>query len=66
MIYQCPDCELKFGSNSELDEHIAEEHPDFSSVPRSVEDAMLGAARRKRKHVPKYPPDYKVTPDQTT
>jgi hypothetical protein len=25
-VYQCPRCELRFGSKSELEDHIADDH----------------------------------------
>jgi hypothetical protein len=28
---QCPECKLRFRSESELDQHLREEHPEFHS-----------------------------------
>jgi WhiB family redox-sensing transcriptional regulator len=60
--FQCSVCELRFPSPSELDDHMAEEHPDFHWEPRSVEDSLLGATHRRRHLSPRYPPDYKAVP----
>jgi len=61
-VFQCPVCELKFHYPSELDDHMAAEHPGFRWEPRSVEDSLLGATHRPRHLSPKYPPDYKTEP----
>jgi WhiB family redox-sensing transcriptional regulator len=61
-IFQCSVCELRFQSPSELDDHMAQEHPDFHWEPRSLEDSLLGAAHRRRHLSPRYPPDYKAAP----
>jgi WhiB family redox-sensing transcriptional regulator len=61
-IFQCSVCELRFQSPSELDDHMAQEHPDFHWEPRSVEDSLLGATHRRRHPSPRYPPDYKAVP----
>ena len=61
-IFQCSVCALRFQSPSELDDHMAQEHPDFHWEPRSVEDSLLGATHRRRHLSPRYPPDYKAVP----
>ena len=61
-VFQCPICELRYHHHSELDEHIAVEHPDFVWEPRTLEDSLLGAAHRRPRRTPKYPPDYKADP----
>ena len=61
-VFQCPICELRYHNTSELDEHIAIEHPDFVWKPKTLEDSLLGAAHRRHRRTPKYPPDYKADP----
>lgn len=61
-ILQCPACELKFRSGSELDDHLAVEHPSFRWKPKSVEDSLLAAAHRTPKGRAAYPPSYKPEP----
>lgn len=34
-ILQCPECELRFRFESELEEHLRLEHPDFHAERRS-------------------------------
>ena len=34
-VIQCPECALKFRYTSELDQHIALDHPGFSAEPPS-------------------------------
>ena len=33
-VLQCPVCELRFLSESELQQHLANEHPDFQGTRR--------------------------------
>jgi hypothetical protein len=47
-ILQCPVCELKFRFSSELEEHLALEHPDFEAKARSGDEQALSEARRRR------------------
>lgn len=47
-VLQCPECELRFLFASELEEHLATEHPDFHAEGRNVSEAELSAARRRR------------------
>jgi hypothetical protein len=63
--FQCPVCELRYHYPSELDDHMAIEHPLFRWEPRSVEDSLLAATHRHRHVTPKYPPDYKADPPST-
>jgi hypothetical protein len=63
-VFQCPICELKFHHPSELDDHVAVEHPDFVWTPKSLEDSLLGAAHRLHRPTPKYPPVYKADPPE--
>lgn len=51
VVYQCPECELRFRFATELDHHLSVDHPEFSIEFKSLEDAMLAAAH-KRKHAP--------------
>lgn len=45
---QCPECELRFSSEPDLDDHLKIDHPDFHAEPKSPEDALLQEARRRR------------------
>jgi hypothetical protein len=49
---QCPDCALKFRFESELEQHLRDEHPEFHSDPKTVEDS-LNKARRHRDRNPR-------------
>lgn len=51
VVFQCPECELRFRFATELDHHLATDHPEFSVEFKSIEDAML-AAGHKRRHAP--------------
>lgn len=42
-ILQCPRCEVRFRSPSELNDHLASDHPDFRAAADTVEDDLLGA-----------------------
>jgi hypothetical protein len=46
-VFQCPECALKFRYSSELDQHIALEHPDLK-VEEPGNDATSKAALRQR------------------
>lgn len=48
---QCPDCELRFRTERELDDHLRLDHPDFHVEPKSPEDAYL-LENRRHKHAP--------------
>ena len=47
-VLQCPVCELKFRSASELEWHLATDHPDFKSEPKSQEASPLHAWQQRR------------------
>jgi hypothetical protein len=47
-VLQCPVCELKFRSPSELEWHIATDHPDFKSEPKADEASPIPAWQRRR------------------
>jgi hypothetical protein len=47
-VLQCPVCDLKFRFSSELEEHLALEHPDFEARPRGRDEDSISAARRNR------------------
>ncbi|MGH2694193.1 MAG: C2H2-type zinc finger protein [Actinomycetota bacterium] len=47
-VFQCPECELKFRFASELEWHMATDHPDFHVEPKSQEASLLSAAHRRR------------------
>ena len=50
-VLQCPDCELKFRFASELEQHLALEHPDFyARIKESGESAVEAAERLKHRH----------------
>ncbi len=42
-VLQCPRCEVRFPSPSELNDHLASDHPDFRSTAATVEDDLLSA-----------------------
>ena len=48
-VFQCPVCELRYGLNTELEEHLAEAHPEFEAEYETLEDEMLAAAKRRRR-----------------
>lgn len=56
--FQCPACDLKFRYPSELDDHIAGDHPRFEWRPRSTEGALFGASHRTSKRAPRYVAGY--------
>jgi hypothetical protein len=47
--FQCPECELKFSSERDRDDHLKLDHPDFNVEPSSPEDAALLETRRRRR-----------------
>ena len=47
-VYQCPECELRFVTPSELEQHIAVDHPEFHAEWKSVDDPLLKAHHRYR------------------
>ncbi len=50
-VLQCPDCELKFRFASELEQHLALEHPEFHArIKESGESAVEAAERLKHRH----------------
>jgi hypothetical protein len=50
---QCPDCDLRFASERDLDDHLKLDHPDFHVEPKSPEDALLMERRHShRRHRP--------------
>ena len=64
-VLQCPDCELRFRYATELEDHLARDHPGFHIEGRSVEDALVGAAHRHRRAVPGYPAAHRPRIDPT-
>jgi hypothetical protein len=46
-VYQCPECELRFRTMSEMDAHLEADHPGFRAE-RSAQDDYL--ALRGRRH----------------
>ncbi len=58
-VYQCPDCELRFRFPSELEAHMAADHPNFHVTPKTIEDALISASHKHR-----HPPSYKPLPDK--
>jgi hypothetical protein len=55
-VIQCPECELRFRSPAELDQHLALDHPDFRAQHKGVDEIELSAARR-RKHIRSQAPE---------
>ena len=47
-VYQCPECELRFHSASEMDSHIKTDHPHFHERWSSVDDYLASDAHRRR------------------
>ena len=47
-VYQCPECRLKFQFASELEQHMAIDHPEFEVTPKTIEDALMSASHRPR------------------
>ena len=54
-VFQCPECELRFRSASEMEQHVSIDHPDFEFTPKTIEDSLLQAGH-KRRHGPAYNP----------
>lgn len=54
-VYQCPECELRFLTPSELEQHIAIDHPQFHAEVLSVDDplAKIHHRYRSRQRAPK-------------
>jgi hypothetical protein len=55
-VIQCPECELRFLSPAELDQHLALDHPEFHARHRRMDDNELSGVRR-RKHIRSQAPD---------
>lgn len=50
---QCPECPLRFRFDSELEEHLKLEHPEFHAEAMRSEDSIVAAvqkAHRRRHH----------------
>ena len=47
-VLQCPECELKFASESDLEQHLTSDHPGFHADQKTPDDVMFEAARRRR------------------
>ena len=48
---QCPECPLRFRFDSELEEHLREEHPEFHAEAVRSEDSIVAAVNKHhRKH----------------
>ena len=56
-VLQCPECPLRFMNASELEQHLALDHPDFHAEAEHVDDSIVVAVhkaqRRHRHHDPK-------------
>jgi hypothetical protein len=50
-VLQCPKCEVRLPSASELKDHLATDHPDFEATALSVEIDLLSAVHRHRDEV---------------
>jgi hypothetical protein len=55
-VIQCPECELRFLSPAELDQHLAFDHPEFHARHRRMDENELSEARR-RKHIRSQAPE---------
>ncbi|HET7482284.1 MAG TPA: hypothetical protein VFK89_05425 [Actinomycetota bacterium] len=49
-VVQCPKCELRLATPSELQDHLSTDHPDFRSAATSVEDDLLAACHCHAHH----------------
>ena len=45
-VFQCPECALRFLTSSELEQHLAADHPDFQAQIHSLDDVLAAARRR--------------------
>jgi hypothetical protein len=56
-VIQCPECPLRFLNASELEQHLALEHPEFHAEAQKAEDGIVAAVhrahRRRQHHDPK-------------
>jgi Zinc finger, C2H2 type len=48
-VFQCPECDLRFRFASELEQHMSFDHPEFEWTPKTIEDALMAAAHRRRR-----------------
>ena len=48
-VFQCPVCELRFTLSAELDDHLAQAHPDFNVDHDSPEDEAMAERNRRRR-----------------
>lgn len=48
-IFQCPVCELRFILSAELDDHLAQAHPDFNVEHDTPEDEAMAEKNRRRR-----------------
>lgn len=52
-VLQCPECPLRFITASELEQHLALDHPEFHAEAKRSEDSIVAAvhrAQQRRKH----------------
>ena len=47
-VYQCPYCELKFRTESELQQHISFDHPKAEGEAKYHQDSPRSTAHRHR------------------
>ncbi len=47
-VYQCPECELRFRSARELDDHISLDHPEFEAEGKPINEVLAEAHRRRK------------------
>ena len=52
-VLQCPECPLRFTNASELEQHLALDHPEFHAEAQRSEDSIVAAvhkAQRRHRH----------------
>lgn len=55
-VLQCPECPLRFVSASELEQHLALDHPQFHAEALRSEDSIVAAVHKAhRRHRPRDP-----------
>ena len=50
-VLQCPRCEVRVPTISELNDHLSHDHPDFRAQADTMEDDLLGACHCHHRHL---------------
>ncbi|MDQ3941468.1 MAG: hypothetical protein M3238_08970 [Actinomycetota bacterium] len=48
-VFQCPECNLKFRFSSELEQHLALDHPEFRAELRDEVSKQAREERQKKR-----------------